>query len=80
MEREAFNTISSQLTKGTKVNVHLIVPQLSCPMNFTAKIYDRGPSYIEVGIKGVRGLRRFLFTQVESLELVNNDRIDEGSK
>jgi hypothetical protein len=41
----------------------------SCPMEFTGKIHDRGPSYIEVGIKGIRGLRRFLFTQIESMQI-----------
>lgn len=70
MDREAFKTVASQLSKGTKVHVRLTVPQLTCPMEFDGKIYDHGPSYIEVGIKGVRGLRRFLFTQLESMELL----------
>jgi hypothetical protein len=71
MDREAFKVLSSKLTRGSKVRVRLTEPQLTCPMEFTAKIHDRGPSYIEVGIKGTRGLKRFLFTQVESVELAN---------
>jgi hypothetical protein len=68
MNREEFKTISSQLNNGSKVRVRLAQPQLTCPIEFTAKIHDRGPSYIEVGIKGTRGLRRFLFTQIESIQ------------
>ena len=70
MNHDEFKAISRQLTKGSKVRVRLASPQLTCPTEFTAKIYDRGPSYIEIGIKGVRGLRRLLFTQVKSLELL----------
>ena len=70
MNSEEFKVITAQLTKGSKVRVRLIEPQLTCPMDFTGKIYDRGPLWIEVGIKGVRGLRRLLFTQVDLLEIL----------
>jgi hypothetical protein len=68
MNREDFRSISAHLQKGSKVHVRLAQPQLTCPIEFTAKIHDSGPSYIEVGIKGTRGLRRFLFTQIESIQ------------
>ena len=69
MDRQAFKAISAQLTKGSKVRVRLAALHTDLPTEFTASIKDRGPSFIEVGIKGHRGLRRFLFTQVESLEI-----------
>ena len=72
MDREKFKEISSQLTKGSKVNVELTVPAISLPMRFTASIKDRGPSYIEFGIKGRRGLHRLLFTQIEKMEIEDN--------
>jgi hypothetical protein len=67
MNREEFKSLSSQLKKGSLVHLKLTDPRLDIPDEFTAKIHDRGPSFIEVGIKGIRGLRKFLFTQVESL-------------
>ena len=73
MDREAFKTLSSRLTKGSKVRIRLAYPHLCLPMEFMASIKDRGPSYIEVGIKGIRGLRRFLFNQVDWIS-VPDDR------
>ena len=72
MNREDFKTISSQLKKGTRVRFRVSIPQLNGYIEFTGKIHDHGPLWIEVGIKGIRGLRRFLFTQVESLEVLPN--------
>jgi hypothetical protein len=70
MNREDFKAISAQLKKGSRVRVKLASSRSDVPDEFDAKIYDRGPSYIEVGIKKVRGLRRFLFTQLESIEAI----------
>src|SRR5438477_5420388 len=72
MNREDFKTISSQLKKGSKVRVTISSLRQDLPTEFTASVKDHGPSYIEVGIKGHRGLRRFLFNQVESIEIVKD--------
>jgi hypothetical protein len=72
MDKESFKAISAQLTKGSKVRVELQALREDLPTSFTASVKDRGPSYIEVGIKGHRGLRRFLFFQIEKLEIIPN--------
>lgn len=72
MDREEFRAISAKISKGSEVNVELAVPAISLPMRFTASIKDRGPSYIEFGIKGRRGLHRLLFTQIEKMEIAND--------
>jgi hypothetical protein len=72
MDRETFRSISSELKKGTRVRVELQTLREDLPTKFTASVKDHGPSYIEVGIKGHRGLRRFLFFQIEKLEIIPN--------
>jgi hypothetical protein len=72
MNQEDFKAISSQLKKGSKVRVELQALREDLPTEFTANVKDHGPSYIEVGIKGHRGLRRFLFFQIEKLEIIPN--------
>jgi hypothetical protein len=72
MNRDDFKEISSQLKKGTKVRIQISSLREDLPTEFTASIKDHGPSYVEVGIKGHRGLRRFLFFQLESMEIVQN--------
>lgn len=69
MNRLEFRDVSAQLKKGTRVRLKIYAQREDMPTEFTARIKDHGPSYIEVGIKGHRGLRRFLFTQVESMEI-----------
>ena len=68
MNREEFKMIVIQLDKGSRVHVRLAHPRTDMPVEFDAKIYDRAPGFVELGIKKVRGLRRFLFTQIESIE------------
>jgi hypothetical protein len=72
MNREDFKAISSQLKKGSKVRVQLQALREDLPTEFTASVKDRGPSYVELGIKGHRGLRRFLFNQIDKLEILPN--------
>jgi hypothetical protein len=78
MDRETFRVISTQLKKGSKVRVELQALREDLPTKFTASVKDHGPSYIEVGIKGHRGLRRFLFFQIEKLEIIPNERAAEA--
>jgi hypothetical protein len=72
MNREDFKQISSQLKKGSKVRVKISNLREDLPTEFTASVKDRGPSFIEVGIKGHRGLRRFLFFQIDQLEVIQD--------
>lgn len=72
MNREDFKLISSQLKKGSRVRVKMSKLREDLPTEFTASVKDRGPSFIEVGIKGHRGLRRFLFIEIDELEVLPN--------
>lgn len=68
MNREEFKTISAQLKKVSKVRVRLAGLREDLPAEFAALVKDHGPSFVELGIKGHRGLKRFLFTQIQSVD------------
>ena len=70
MNREEFKAIRAKLTKGTRVRIRLDRVRYDIPTEFTASVKAHGPSFVEVGIKDVRGLRFLIFTQIKSMEVL----------
>jgi hypothetical protein len=70
MTREDFKEIRSKLEKGSRVRIRLERARNDIPAEFTASVKTHGPSYVEVGIKGIRGLKFLIFTQIAEIEII----------
>lgn len=72
MTHKDFKTVRSQLAaKGSKVRIRLESQRNDIPSEFTASVKSHGPSFVEVGIKGIRGLRFLIFTQIAEMEIID---------
>lgn len=80
MNREDFKAVSSQLKKGSKVRISLSASRRGTPSEFTGSVKDRGSAFVEVGIKGIRGLHFLLFTQIESITPIEVSQNAETDK
>jgi hypothetical protein len=72
MKREDFKQIRSKLEKGSRVRIKLNRPCNDLPTEFDASVKAHGPSFVEVGIKGIRYRHFLLFTYIEQMEVLPN--------